>query len=87
MDETLLRAARLVVAANSRFIGVVQHHSLCATEKDDKAACDCGSDNLNEALGILAKAHFESTGKARPWYPTDEEFNAEMSEVASTLEK
>ena len=85
MDDTLLRAVRLAVAANSRFPGITPHHWTCASERGPGEDCDCGADHLNESLELLSKALFESTGRKQPWYPTGEELTQEINELTEKL--
>lgn len=70
-DNRLLRAARVVAAANLLYLGYAHHHHTCASERGPEEDCDCGADNFNEAMGILTRAV-----KDQPWNPTPKELEA-----------
>jgi hypothetical protein len=76
-NNPLHRAARLVVAAHFRYLGVVPHQSSCVRLPFMDNDCNCGASHLNESLEIL-KDTLKASGEPL-WSPTSEELSTEMT--------
>jgi hypothetical protein len=74
MNDLLARAARLVAVAHTRFPGKVEHHFSCGAIKPPQG-CDCGANELNEALNIITKLYGQVGNK---WVPTEAALQAEI---------
>jgi hypothetical protein len=83
MNETLMRAVRLVLAAYLRYPGTTPHHYTCEKGKPGKG-CNCGANDLNEAMRLLARA-LVTTGEDLP-QATPEQVTAEIDILIKRLD-